>query len=71
MAPTDQVELHPAHMWDCPHCGQENFCRCVTYEPGTVDLPEEEEEGHWVTAPEIVQCSSCGNRYRTKDQRSP
>lgn len=27
-----RAELHPAYVWDCPDCGQENFCRSVVAE---------------------------------------
>lgn len=30
---SEKVELHPAHMWDCPECGRENFCRSIVYHP--------------------------------------
>ncbi len=27
--PNPQIELHPAYMWTCDHCGEENFERCM------------------------------------------
>lgn len=74
----ESVELHPAHTWDCPECGRENFCRCVTAEL----TPEDREEamramydldawevlpegvsGHFLTAPDDVTCAHCGETF--------
>jgi hypothetical protein len=73
------VELHNAFMWDCPDCGRENFCRCITWEP-----PSEEErveairkaegldaweelpdglEGHFTMAPDEVTCPHCDRTF--------
>ncbi len=74
------VELHPAHMWDCPECGRENFCRCVL-----AVVPNEEREsfaekasfdpdmiammqGDFVTAPDEVTCKFCETTFKTIDQ---
>src|SRR4051812_10288653 len=34
----DDVCLRPAHAWDCPACGAENFAKCIDYE-----MSEEEQ----------------------------
>ena len=66
------VELRPAHTWDCDECGRENFCRGIVAEL----TPEEKAEiadaggsietGHWLTAPEAVECAHCGAAFRTE-----
>ena len=79
------VELHPAHMWDCPECGRENFCRGIvnemTYEDkkkalaeyyniNEEDLTEEEvKNGQFVSAPISVACKFCECEFRSKEQR--
>jgi len=73
----EKVELHPAHTWDCPDCGKENFCRGVTVEMTEEDIagqiemyggePEDWRTGHWITKPDIVTCVHCGVEFETED----
>lgn len=64
------VEMIPAYMWDCPHCGQENFQRSVSVTLTDEDREqmglEEDEDGSWQTFPTTVCCRSCGKRFGTK-----
>lgn len=69
----ESVELHQAHMWDCPECGRENFCRAVTAELTPDDrrgiaadnpgLDAEAVQGEFVSAPEEVTCKHCGVEF--------
>jgi len=69
------VELHPAHIWDCPECGAENFCRCVVMELSVEEREEMQSQmepgefGDWVTSPDSVTCNQCGREFRTEDMR--
>lgn len=66
------VEVHPAHMWDCPHCGTENFHRSISIQMTPDELREqgieEDDIQHWekcTVPPCVVTCKKCGSRYRT------
>lgn len=71
------VELHSAFMWDCPHCGTENFQRSISYRMTEEDMarvgisPEEVEENGInamaMTIPNFVSCRDCKNRFRACD----
>lgn len=61
------VELHPAHVWDCPECGIENFVRSIVFEPDAQDLQEGLEPGMWMTAPDSVTCHSCATTFDCED----
>ena len=63
------VELHPAHVWDCPDCGGENFCRCVVFEPDEADIKMGYLPGAWLTAPDWVTCAHCGIEHECEDMR--
>ena len=71
------VELHPAHVWDCPECGIENFCRGVVVEldeDGMRHMREEygiedAETGDFLMAPEEVVCANCDMTFATLDFR--
>lgn len=74
---SEKVELHPAHTWDCPDCGRENFCRGVTMEMSNEDVQEmidrfggepTDHRSYWITAPESVTCAHCGKEFEAKDQ---
>jgi hypothetical protein len=65
----DPVELHPAHVWDCPECGIENFCRCVFFEPDAQDMEMGIEQGMWLTAPDQVTCTSCATTFDCEDMK--
>ena len=79
----DQVELHLAHMWDCPECGRENFCRSITKEQtpdekrqtmakhleiDPMDVTPDMMQGEWTSAPEEVECAHCSSEFKTKDR---
>lgn len=69
----DIAELKPAHMWDCPVCGRENFCRVVVPELSESEAKEmkdehgieEYDQGYWVSAPTHVTCAHCGKEFAT------
>lgn len=50
------AELHPAFVWDCDGCGQENFCRGID---GQVDIDllemNEEHVAEYVASDEWTQ----------------
>lgn len=49
-----KIELHPAYLFDCDECGEENFCRVVVVE-------------HGVSIPEEVECWNCGAEFVTEN----
>ncbi len=65
------VELHDAFMWDCPHCGRENWQRAITYRPTPQDAvklgidPTDAVDGVMITLPNYVMCGDpeCGQRF--------
>ena len=57
------VELQPAHVWDCEHCGIENFQRSIVV---ATQEDENGDGGMWVTAPDMVTCKSCGAQFLTR-----
>lgn len=66
------VEVHAAYMWDCPHCGVENWQRAVTLKMTEEELRESgvpvEEHDKWsvcTAAPCVVTCRECKSRWRT------
>jgi hypothetical protein len=69
------IELHPAWMWDCPHCGTENFQRSVCLEFTKeayleAGLPEDEwDDEHHIgqSYPNYVKCRDCSKRWKTSD----
>lgn len=78
MTETRPAEMHPAYVWDCDHCGTENFVRSVVYEPSIEERTElatahgvsPDEIGDWVSHPDEVTCSRCGTTYPAKHFRS-
>lgn len=69
--PLLKTELHPAYVWDCDECGQENFARSVVLELSDEEKAEAEEDhgidpdgvGFWSTYPDSVTCAACGKRF--------
>jgi len=71
-----RIELHQAWFWDCPNCGDENFCRSVTLELTDEDkeeiaeltrtMPFEHQTGDWISAPSDVTCRSCGKDFEVE-----
>jgi predicted nucleic acid-binding Zn-ribbon protein len=68
------VFLHHAWMWDCPHCGTENFQRAVTVKTSDEELrasgvDEEDLDKFRVstTSPCRVRCKDCGNQFNAVD----
>lgn len=64
------VELYPAHGWDCPECGAQNFCRGIALEPSEQEREEltamgEGADGYWMTIPDEVECCDCGRKFPT------
>jgi len=61
------VELHAAFMFDCPHCGRENFCRALAPSLRDEDMDAICEEGgikndghwHFILNPVSVICAYC------------
>lgn len=74
---TETVELYPAHGWDCPECGSQNFCRGITFEPSEEERREMTEllgadepvDGAWTTIPETVTCRVCDCEFPAKHFR--
>ena len=72
---TEPVELRPAHAWDCPECGRENFARCIvaSLPPDELAIAKErfgfseEQEGCFLTKPDFVTCMWCHTMYETCD----
>lgn len=79
-----EVEIHPAHVWTCEDCGQDNFERGITAdfltpeeyreicaEMGVFDpaIDDEPPEGALMMAPSDVTCRHCGERFKTVDVR--
>ena len=68
-APLPRIELLHAWMWNCEHCGAENFERCITKELDDLDIevglvPEYERHEYAVYGhPETVKCHECGSVY--------
>ena len=71
----EQAYLHPAYVWDCDACGQENFVRAVRVEMTEEDevaMKEEYgvepfEEGCFLGTPDEVRCVGCGTEYECSD----
>lgn len=68
------VELHMAFMWDCPHCGTENFQRAITLRMSDEELresdcpPEDFEKFRTAhTMPCNVKCRDCGKRFKAAE----
>ena len=67
--------LHPAFVWDCDECGQENFVRAVRIEKTKKELEEMKEafgirnddEGEFLGMPTEVECQRCGKEYVCDD----
>ena len=63
-----RADLHPAWVWDCPDCGEENFARSMVYDMDSDEVQEmkeqhaieEDEHGFYQSCPEEVECYSCG-----------
>ena len=47
------AELHPAYLWDCDSCGEENFCRRMVTGDG------------YILVPDIIECWNCKCVYKT------
>lgn len=70
----NRIELRPAYVWDCDHCGRENFVSCRVAEMSDeeqAELREEMgveafEEGAWCLMPESVTCDHCGAKFETQ-----
>jgi len=69
-----RVELHQAFMWDCPHCGVENFQRGVTIHMTDEELLESGIEASdfesWrtaTTAPCKVKCHDCERQFKATE----
>lgn len=68
-----KISMKPAYMWDCEECGRENFERGLVpelSEDEEQELREEygvddEEMGHWVMMPRLVQCKYCKKTCET------
>lgn len=63
------VELGAAYVWDCDHCGRENFVRAVAHELTPEEQAlihfEEGEGARWITRPEVVECPHCEAAFST------
>lgn len=71
------VFLRPAWEWTCPLCGSERFERAAIVQNGDEAIlarAEDQDEareamerfgldGDWLTAPDHVTCSACGERF--------
>ncbi len=63
----ENVELHPAFVWDCPSCGCENFCRTIVREfdeETEAELRDElgvqpYDQGYFFMKPKTVTCNGC------------
>lgn len=70
---TIQVTLHPASMWECPHCHSTNFSQGVPAEVTNAEAveyanhfggkPRDYQNGDWFTVEEEVTCSKCDKCY--------
>lgn len=73
------VELHPAFLWTCDACGQDNFVRSINLEPEQVALMVDPDlleqvmgvEGGWSIAPDHVVCNHCGGRFAVAEETWP
>lgn len=77
MSDKPQAELHPAFVWDCEKCGEENFCRSIVKEISAEEQAEIAE--HYgldddgplriMTAahPEFVTCEHCEAEYEARN----
>lgn len=71
--PQDRVELHPSYVWDCDHCGAENFFRAVIrqltveearMEVGAAFSGSDDSLVSISKVPYEVTCRECGTRFR-------
>lgn len=80
-----KIPLQLAYVWDCPHCGHENFQRAVVADisadelhdvavaMGEIEEWQELPEGlgaHWQTHPDTVHCRRCETQYETLQEAS-
>lgn len=67
-----EIELHHAYMFDCNHCGRENYVRPIHRE---LDLEEattlkdkynidQESIGRFEIVPDYVQCHHCHAKFK-------
>lgn len=74
-----EVEIHPAYMWTCDDCGNDNFEYMVIVEMSEDDAremmerhggdPDDWRTGMLVSSPDDVECEHCGAKFTTKDSR--
>lgn len=75
----EKVELFPAHRWDCPECGRQNYCDSWPVELSEEEMKEMRDEydipndesilGNFRTCPEEVECKFCKETFETEDFR--
>lgn len=84
-ASQNKARLLTAYVWDCDHCGSENFERAIVAEMCDEDreemfrqfnqmdqweaLPECWRDFQLVTRPDAVTCCKCGTEFDTEDDR--
>jgi len=68
---SEQVELRPAVVWDCPECGRETFCRCIIPEMAPEDAAALREskgiadvKGSFIMIPGHVTCPHCDESFK-------
>lgn len=82
MTNKEKARLLTAYVWDCEHCGAENFARAVVAElcddhreelyrhfhhlEAWEELPTRWREFEIVTHPDTVTCRSCGMEFEAK-----
>jgi len=70
-----EAYLHPAFVWDCDACGEENFVRAIRIEKTEEEMAEmrsdlgieEDDDGEFLGMPSGVMCQSCGTEYECAD----
>ena len=66
-----KAALHPAWVWDCPECGEENFARATVYDVSDEEIQDmrdrlemdDDESGFYQSCPIEVECYSCGEVF--------
>jgi hypothetical protein len=74
-----EVELRPAHAWDCPGCGLENFAKCIPAELTPAERARmremtdlgEDQDADILASPTQVKCARCGREYPARAWGTP
>jgi hypothetical protein len=70
-----KAELYLAFFWVCDHCGADQYCRGESFTEDDWQVKEvrdelgldESDEGRFISAPNQVTCSGCGESYEAEE----